>query len=59
MKMFRRVFVLGIVTAADVTARFAKAQMNPIVADFQTIFTAVRTRRDRFDFAQMFALIHF
>jgi len=51
MEMFRRVFVCGIVAAADVTARFAQTQMNPIVADFQTIFAAVRARLNDFYFA--------
>ena len=51
--MFRRVFVYGIVAAADVTARFAQAQMNPIVAGFQTILAAVRRRRNRLDRTKM------
>ena len=50
-KMFRRVFIRRIIAAADVTARFAKTQVNPPIARFQTIFAAVRARRDRFDFA--------
>jgi transposase len=58
VKMFRRVFVRRRIAAADVTANFAKPQMNPTVAGFQTIFTAVRARRNIFYFFQMLALSH-
>jgi hypothetical protein len=58
VKMFCRVFIRGIVAAADVPARFAKPEMNPAASGFQTIFAAVGARRHRFDFAQMLAFIH-
>jgi hypothetical protein len=51
MKMLRRVPIFGIVATPDVPARFAQTQMNPIVAHFQTFFTAIgRFRFGRFYF---------
>lgn len=51
MKMFRRVFVDGIITAADVTANLAETQMHPSVARFQTFFATIgRARRNWLDF---------
>jgi hypothetical protein len=59
LEMLGRVFVFRRIAAADVSADFAEPQMNPRIARFQAIFTAVRARRNQFDFAQMFAVIHF
>jgi hypothetical protein len=39
VEMLRRVFVLRTVAAADMTASFAEAKMNPRVAHFQAFFT--------------------
>jgi hypothetical protein len=54
LKMPGRVPVRAGIAAADVTARFAQTKMHPSCADFQTIFAAVRARRNFSDFAQMF-----
>jgi hypothetical protein len=61
VKMPGRVLVFGIIAASDVTARFAKAQMHPAVARFQTFFAAVRrSRRRRFYFPNVWTrLLHF
>lgn len=48
MKMFGCVFVRTGITTADVSAHFAKSQMHPPTIRFQTIFTAVRARRNFF-----------
>jgi hypothetical protein len=45
MKVLRRVLVLRIIAATDVTAGYAKPQMEPAVTHFQTLFTAVRSYR--------------
>jgi hypothetical protein len=57
VKMFCRVFIFRTIATANVTARFAKAQVNPIVTDFQTIFAAVCAWRNRFDRIEMRALL--
>jgi hypothetical protein len=60
MKMLCRVLVLGIVAAADVTAGYAKSQMEPPVTHFQTLFTAVRAPRNNIaNFKQMRTAVHF
>jgi hypothetical protein len=41
MKMFRCVFIFRVITAANVTACQAKAQMDPLVTGSQTLFTAI------------------
>jgi hypothetical protein len=58
VEMFGRVLVLRRVAAADVPARFAQAQVNPIVSDLQTIFAAIRARRDIANLVQMCAGFH-
>jgi hypothetical protein len=45
MEVFGRVFILGLVAAADVSTRQAQSQMHPAVADLQTLFTALRRLR--------------
>ena len=47
--MFCRVPVGGIIAASDVTALHAEAKMHPTAADLQTVFTALRARRDLVD----------
>src|SRR5436189_3069181 len=42
--MFRGVTVRRIVTAAYVSARHAKPEMDPPTADLQTVFAALRAR---------------
>ncbi len=49
METLRCVFDLRLITAADVTATFAQAQMHPCVTLLQTVFAAPRARRDVFD----------
>ena len=39
MKMFGGMFVLGVVTTADMAARLTNTQMNPGVARLQALFT--------------------
>jgi len=58
VKVFRRVFVLGRVAAADVPAGHAKAQVIPSVANLQTIFTAFGARCDIANLIEMCALFH-
>ena len=41
LKMFRGMFVFGIVATADVTAGEAQAQMDPGVAYFQALLAAI------------------
>ena len=41
VKVFRRVFVFRRVATADVAAGHAEPQVNPCVANFQTVFTAI------------------
>jgi hypothetical protein len=38
--------VLGVITAADMTAGHAQAQVNPGISHRQAFFTAIRTRHD-------------
>ena len=45
MKVLCRVFILRVIAAADVSADYAKSQMKPAVAYFQTLFTTVRRLR--------------
>lgn len=56
MKVFGRMFVLGLVAAADVPAGEAQTQVNPGFAHFQTFLTARAARRDRADLVQMSAI---
>jgi hypothetical protein len=56
VEMFRGVLVRRIVAASDVTANFAKPQMNPPASGFQTIFAPVGARSYLFYFIQMLAL---
>jgi hypothetical protein len=55
-----RVFILRIIAAAYMTACYAKSQMNPFVANFQTLFTAIRgSRSDLANFKQMRTATHY
>jgi hypothetical protein len=59
VKVFGRVFVLGGVAAADVAALQTEAQVDPIVADFQAFFTALRSAwSDGFDLIEVGTLFH-
>jgi len=49
MKMFRGVPVGRRITAADVAAGHAKAEMQPTRADAQAVFAALRARCHRPD----------
>jgi hypothetical protein len=55
MEMLRRVFVLGRIAATHMAADHAHPQVNPGVVHFQTLFTAVCTRRHIFDLVDMVA----
>jgi hypothetical protein len=57
LEMFRRVFVLGTVAAADVSAGQAKAQMDPGISDSQAVLASWRARRHRSNLIQMWALL--
>src|ERR1700722_19993408 len=46
VEMLGRVLVGGIVAAADVAARAADPQMQPLAADLQAFLTTERARRD-------------
>jgi len=59
MKMLYGVLILGILTAADVAAGYAKPQMEPLVSHLQTLFTAVRGVRSHVaNFKQMGTAVH-
>jgi len=45
VEMFRGVLVLRRIAATDMTAAFAYPKMHPIIAHFQALFAALRTRR--------------
>jgi hypothetical protein len=55
IKVFRRMPVWGIVTAADVPALHAEAQVHPRVACFDTILTPISAGGDYSDLIQMCA----
>src|SRR4029077_1589989 len=59
VKMFGRMLVLRRVTAADVPADHAQAQVHPPVAHLQTLFATLRVRLDLGDLIQMRAVRHF
>jgi hypothetical protein len=46
MKMFCRMFIWRIIAAPDVTALHAEAKVKPGIAHSQTIFAALRARRN-------------
>src|SRR5689334_14899969 len=58
LKMLRRMPILRIVAAADVTAGQAHPQPVPIVAEFQTVLTTIRARRHVADLIKMGAALH-
>jgi hypothetical protein len=58
-EVFRRVPVLRRVAAADVTARPAEAQVDPLVADLQAVLAAVGARLDVADLGEVRAGVHF
>jgi hypothetical protein len=55
VKVFRGVFVRRRVAAAYVAAGHAEAQVHPLGADAQAIFTSVGAGRDFFDLIEMSA----
>ena len=57
--MLRRVAVRRAVAAADVPARHAHPEMNPVAADLQAVFAAVGARCHFFDLGKMLAAFHF
>jgi len=59
VKMLGRVFVFRAVAAADVPAREAQSQVNPIVATLQTLFAAIGMGCNRLDLIKMSTVIHF
>ena len=59
VEVFCRVLVLRRVTAADVTARHAKTQVHPRVANLQAVFTTLRARSDFANLIQMCAIHSF
>jgi hypothetical protein len=58
MEVFRRMLVFGIIATADVSARHAKAEMDPRVAHFQAVLTSARARRDIVDLIEMRTFSH-
>src|ERR1044072_3249193 len=52
-KVCSRVPVGRAVATADVTTLHAEAQVHPLAADSQTVFTTLRTRRDLCDLIQV------
>jgi hypothetical protein len=60
MEMSGCVFVLRIITAADMTTSEAEPEMYPGIAHFEALFTAIRCPRldIRFDLVQMRAGCH-
>ena len=46
VEMLRRVLILRGVTTSDMPANQALAQVNPAIANFQTVLTAIRARCD-------------
>jgi hypothetical protein len=58
MKMFGRMFVFGIVAAADVSAGQTQTQMDPLVAHFQTFLAPFAARRHLTDLVKMCAFRH-
>jgi hypothetical protein len=56
VEMLRRVLVLRGVAASDMPANQALAQVNPAIASFQTVLTAIRARRDLSYLIQMTTL---
>ena len=59
VEVFRGVLVFRRVAAADMAAGHAEPQVNPSVADFQTVFTAVGARRDFANLIEMSAVHSF
>ena len=57
MKMFGDVPVLRVVAAADVTARFAEAQVYPRVQALQTFFASDDARRHVSNLVEVRALV--
>jgi hypothetical protein len=59
MKVFGGVFVFGRVAAADVAALQAETKVNPIVAHFQALLTALRSAwSDIADLVEVGTLFH-
>jgi hypothetical protein len=58
MEVFGGVFVLGGITAADVAALEAQAQVDPSVAHFQALLAAAGVRFDGANLRKMHALRH-
>jgi hypothetical protein len=58
MKVFGGVSVLGRIAAAHVPAYHAEAQMNPLIARLQALFTTVCVWPDILDLIQMRAFFH-
>jgi hypothetical protein len=56
MEVFRGVFILRRIAAANMPAFEAKAQVYPRIPSFQTILTAIRAGRDLSDMVKMCAL---
>jgi hypothetical protein len=58
VEVFRRVLVLGGITATDMATRHAEPQMNPSVAHFQALPTNTNVRFHVFDLIQVRAFLH-
>ena len=56
VEMLRRVLVLRGVAASDMPANQALAQVNPAIANFQTVLTTIRARCDLSYLIQMTTL---
>jgi hypothetical protein len=53
-----RVFILRRIAAAYMPAGQTHSQMNPVIADLQTLFAAIRSRRDIARLINMCACCH-
>src|SRR5438270_1169004 len=56
VEMLRRVLVLRGIAASDMPANQALTQVNPAIANFQTVLTAIRARCDLVYLIQMTTL---
>jgi len=52
-KVFRRMFILRRIAAADVAACHAQAQMHPCIPHLQAFLASTRMRFDIFDLTDM------
>ena len=59
VKMLGGMFILGRIAAADLAANHAEPQVDPVVANFQTLFTPARVRFYILNLIHVCAFWHF